>query len=211
MTDTKMETAGMIACGPLLRFNDVELPANVWTGSVMLVLRCHAASMAQNPVLEWRVVEGGESANGDDAEMKMNRVEALVLYEYAGHRFVRYDLRVPQHQDVNQSIAYSIAVNDQEKINQTFHVPAVSTRWRYMFFSCNGFCNDVDRKAYNDVQPLWADVMRKHTDEHAYHAMIGGGDQVYSDDVFYAPAVKKWLDMDGIYCARQSSDQSTQN
>lgn len=193
MSDIKMETAGVVACGPLLRFNDVELPANVWTGSVMLVLRCHAADMA-NPALEWRV-EGGESSNGD---AELNRVEALVLYEYAGHRFVRYDLRVPQLADANLRVAYSIAINDDEKISQLFHVPAISTRWRYMFFSCNGFCNDVDRKAYNDVQPLWADVMRKHTDEHAYHAMIGGGDQVYSDDVFYAPAVKKWLDMDGM-------------
>lgn len=39
---------------------------------------------------------------------------------------------------------------------------------------------------------LWRDVLRQHGKQ-ALHAMVGGGDQIYNDEVFSGPHMQEWL------------------
>lgn len=174
------ETKALI-CGPLLRFRDVNATTSTWTGSVMIVIQ----EQVEPAHLQLFLPEKTSPVS----------VKPLMIFQYKSNKFIRYDLQVPQHESQDSKVEYVLNVAGNE-LRNTFHVPAASHSWRYMFFSCNGFCNEVDRKAYHDVQPMWADVLRYHEKE-PYHAMLGGGDQVYSDNIFEAPSVKKWLDLDG--------------
>ena len=39
---------------------------------------------------------------------------------------------------------------------------------------------------------LWRDVLRQHA-QAPLHAMVGGGDQIYNDEVFSGKHVQEWL------------------
>ncbi|KAI9224124.1 hypothetical protein BC828DRAFT_374212 [Blastocladiella britannica] len=78
----------------------------------------------------------------------------------------------------------------------TFFVPGRDQPYTWMFNSCNGFSSDVTEeviKSLNNIQPLWTDVHREHKAK-PFHLMVGGGDQLYSDDIWRIDAVKPWLE-----------------
>lgn len=46
-----------------------------------------------------------------------------------------------------------------------------------------GWAAGIDQSKWGGVAPLWRDVVRAHEQRHL-HAMVGGGDQVYTDGFF---------------------------
>ena len=44
------------------------------------------------------------------------------------------------------------------------------------------------------IPPMWRDVMYCH-EQRPIHVMIGGGDQLYCDDVWNLPALAQWLQL----------------
>jgi hypothetical protein len=70
--------------------------------------------------------------------------------------------------------------------------PGLHQTWRWGFYSCAGFSNDVpldDQKdKWGGFDYLWRDVLDCHG-RAPLHLMVGGGDQLYSDDVFTTPAM----------------------
>ena len=67
-------------------------------------------------------------------------------------------------------------------------VPAINVVPRMAFFSCNGFSSGRAAQSVVDPDVLWRDLARRHERdsvpgerEGPWHAIIGGGDQVYAD------------------------------
>ncbi|KAJ3338466.1 hypothetical protein HDU93_009482 [Gonapodya sp. JEL0774] len=81
----------------------------------------------------------------------------------------------------------------------TFYVPGKETRVRAAFFTCNGFAATTKHAGEGTGIPtMWSDVIRVHTAE-PFHFLIGGGDQIYNDDIFNFPEqpINRWMNMVG--------------
>lgn len=74
-----------------------------------------------------------------------------------------------------------------------FWVPAAGETMNMMFHSCNGFSLSVKPDAFSGPDPLWRDVLNRHQ-RRPFHAMIGGGDQIYNDAAMRdTQHFKEWL------------------
>ncbi|KAI9172237.1 Metallophosphoesterase domain protein [Paramyrothecium foliicola] len=77
----------------------------------------------------------------------------------------------------------------------SFWVPARGEAMNMMFYSCNGFSSSVKTDEFSGPDPLWRDVLNSHQSR-PFHAMIGGGDQIYNDAVSHeCKLFDKWLDI----------------
>ena len=134
--------------------------------------------------------EGGKEAtsavsNNKLSEMngqrvgKFSEVPGARLYVDAmrGVTFWRFNLEI-ELGDEQAHVAYRI--NNGTPIG--FWVPSRNESMNLMFHSCNGFSMSVDSNRFGGPDPLWRDVLNKHQ-EKPFHAMIGGGDQIYNDKV----------------------------
>ncbi|KAI9175268.1 hypothetical protein H9P43_006629 [Blastocladiella emersonii ATCC 22665] len=193
-TDAPIDTTGP-ACGdayygPYLKFLGTDVATSTARYSVLVVakpdctappaVRVYAATLPATPDLAPRVVDA-----------------PVLLDTFADHRFWRTELAVPMPAGFGGvEIRYAVPGTRSRSGEYAFHVPGQDMQWNWAFTSCNGFSSDVARGVeheYNGIAPLWRDVLRKH-DEVKYHAMLGGGDQVYMDAVWGLPELQQWLD-----------------
>ncbi|KXS12290.1 hypothetical protein M427DRAFT_34849 [Gonapodya prolifera JEL478] len=80
----------------------------------------------------------------------------------------------------------------------SFVVPGLETKMRAAFFSCNGFETTTrDAPEGAGLPTLWTDVLRSHM-KSPFHVLIGGGDQIYNDDVFNSPnqPINEWMNIE---------------
>ncbi|KAH8109595.1 hypothetical protein DFH11DRAFT_1627141 [Phellopilus nigrolimitatus] len=157
-----------ILCGPLLRYTYIDHKTSVWNGSILVVIQGF-----ERPVLSIRPAV-------DEAPSPTE-----LLSEH-GHSFWRFSIAVPlAEEDLEVSYAFKAAGtqsgSEQGKKECTFWIPAKEETMRLLFHSCNGFSLGVKEGTFAGPV-LWKDVLRIHA-EQPLHAMIGGGDQVYSDGV----------------------------
>jgi hypothetical protein len=65
--------------------------------------------------------------------------------------------------------------------------------WHWGFYSCSGFTNDVEMSQqagrWGGANGLWGDVLACHQ-QRPLHLLVGGGDQLYNDDIF---TVRAWV------------------
>lgn len=162
-------------CGPLLRYQNLDLHQNNWIGSVMVVSKPEAHAQPA-PVLTWN---DGRSSQ---------KVTAQAVDGYNQSIFWRFALVIPMDQHATKKISYSINGGP----NYWFFVAGRAESFRWMFYSCNGFSSNVDSVALGGANPLWNDMLAKHT-ENPYHVMIGGGDQLYCDGLLEEKEMKEWL------------------
>ncbi|KAI9028664.1 hypothetical protein DFJ74DRAFT_659621 [Hyaloraphidium curvatum] len=133
-----------------------------------------------------------------------------VLYRNeCGYTAFRFDLEIPQDEVFTTFVRYRVMIENPELYRvrhdeldmYDLHVPAVNQKWHCAFFSCSGF-EHTNREADQGVGTpgLWHDILRVHRGRRAdaneeseepdenvprpFHLLIGGGDQVYNDDVF---------------------------
>lgn len=63
---------------------------------------------------------------------------------------------------------------------------------------CNGFSAGVNPDDFrgpgfqSGYDPVWADLLEKHA-EAPYHALVGGGDQLYCDGIVREPEMQEWV------------------
>lgn len=151
-------------------------------------------------------------ANTDDRPnnarrpMEGQEVRGVRLHVERGCTFWRFNLEIElvAHQ---ARIAYRI--NSSASIG--FWVPAKGQTMNVMFHSCNGFSMSVkcvvvtcgERIAnpfispanFSGPDPLWRDVLNSHQTR-PFHAMLGGGDQVYNDAVMTQTKLfQQWLNI----------------
>ncbi|USO02565.1 MAG: alkaline phosphatase family protein [Alphaproteobacteria bacterium] len=98
------------------------------------------------------------------------------------YEFIRFKLQIIQT-DQQQNIAYTI--NNQE---YTFIVPAAGQNPHILYTSCNRY--DEERWVEtNGFQANWKTIVTQHK-QAPFHINLGGGDQVYADDVLEIPIVR---------------------
>ncbi|KAI1305404.1 hypothetical protein EDD11_004995 [Mortierella claussenii] len=168
-------------CGPLLRYQNMDLQHGYWIGSVMMVSK--ASSYGQPPpVLTW-----------SDGRSAPQHVTAQAVDNFQQSVFWRFALVIPQDPHATKKITYSVNQGPQ----YWFFIAGRSESFRWMFYSCNGFSSTTDAVAIGGANPLWNDVLAKHT-EHPYHVMIGGGDQLYCDSLLSEKEMLEWLSLSAI-------------
>ncbi|KFY47026.1 hypothetical protein V494_00201 [Pseudogymnoascus sp. VKM F-4513 (FW-928)] len=120
-----------------------------------------------------------DSDNQVDGEMagKVATVKGFRLHAERGVTFWRFNIEV-ELTDKQQRIAYKINGGPATG----FWVPAVGQSMNMMFHSCNGFSMSVNSDEFSGPDPMWRDVLNTHQTQ-PFHAMIGGGDQIYNDCV----------------------------
>lgn len=63
---------------------------------------------------------------------------------------------------------------------------------------CNGFSAGVNPDEFrgpgfaSGYDPVWSDLLEKHQEE-PFHALVGGGDQLYCDAVIREPEMQEWV------------------
>ncbi|KAJ3209608.1 hypothetical protein HDU67_006053 [Dinochytrium kinnereticum] len=164
--------------GCLLRFAGIE--GKVWTGSVLILQAINKL------VPQLKLFDGP----------KETAVEGFKIDTYGGYDFIRYDLSVSLG-PAGKKIEYQVAGRDR----QGFYVPAADRESKIAFYSCNGFGGDAKDPEQNwgGIQPMWADLLRRHQED-PFHVQIGGGDQLYADDIWKdVPLLADWLETPDIH------------
>ncbi|KOS20443.1 Uncharacterized protein ESCO_005528 [Escovopsis weberi] len=198
-----------VVCGPLLNYRRTE--QGQWVGSVLVVVRGGGKHVVHQPTLVLQ--RAGEAAllasrattvtNIDDEDDntpddgtllgRVSQIEGQRLYSDPRYTFWVFDIRVPIEAS---EIKYEYALPQMRFSGQhkprlnSFFVPAADESMRIMFHSCNGFSVGTDEKAWSG-QALWNDVLRKHKAV-PFHAMIGGGDQIYNDGIRVNGPLQTW-------------------
>ncbi|KAI9894676.1 MAG: hypothetical protein M1814_002032 [Vezdaea aestivalis] len=117
-------------------------------------------------------------------------IPAIRLHTERDTTFWRFKLEV-ELTDRQTRIAYRI--NNGPPIG--FWIPARGENMNLMFHSCNGFSQSVDPNTFSGPDPMWRDVLNTHQTS-PFHAMIGGGDQIYCDKVSReCPLFEEWLNI----------------
>ena len=110
---------------------------------------------------------------------KYQEIDGIRLYTdpVRGCTFWRFHLEIELGPE-QAHVAYRI--NNGSPVG--FWVPSRNQSMNLMFHSCNGFSMSVDADKFGGPDPLWRDVLNAHQTT-PFHAMIGGGDQIYNDRV----------------------------
>lgn len=104
-------------------------------------------------------------------------VTGFRLHSEHGCTFWRFNVEV-ELREKQQRIAYRI---NRGPCN-AFWVPAAGEAMHIMFHSCNGFSVGADPGNLSGPDPMWRDVLNAHQMS-PFHVMVGGGDQIYNDEV----------------------------
>lgn len=180
--------------GPFLRYAGLEPDATNpdlrwWLGTCLVVTQAPTEQLAL-------VVQDAKGV------LLQSLAPEAVLDAFGPWTCLRFSLRFAVR-DQGQEVHYNITVNGQELRKEgpySFHIAGWSEPVRWGFYSCSGFSMDVTAETreghWKGVGPLWSDVLIRHeTPGGALHIMVGGGDQLYCDDVWQCPALKAFLDM----------------
>jgi hypothetical protein len=109
-------------------------------------------------------------------------------------------LEVPVNPDPSRGMKVRYAINKstgprpeargfEESTGPTdiiFHIAPTGSDMRFAAFSCNGFSEGIDQAPFrgegflSGFDPVWADLLQRH-EERPFHALVGGGDQIYCD------------------------------
>lgn len=215
-TDAAAADGHEIICGPLLNYQ--RTVDGCWHGSVLIVVNGGGLDVQHQPSMHLQkaakkaaaataaeaagtTVEGAAEASvtdpaADAAAKDQNPIQAIQgerLYSDKRNTFWAFHIEVPvEAAEARYEYGFAdmrITSSDKPPIN-AFSVPAAAESMRIMFHSCNGFSVGTDEDAYSGA-PLWNDVMRKH-EAAPFHAMLGGGDQIYNDGIRVQGPLRAW-------------------
>ncbi|KAF9956031.1 hypothetical protein BGZ65_003026, partial [Modicella reniformis] len=175
-------------CGPVLRFQDILVDRRRWIGSALIV----TDKEGEPPRLVIR----------DPTKSRVGYSRPKYIETWYGNHFYRYDIQLTLMAHREKRIEYWFETENGERVAQpqtwNFHIPALDEAFNWAFYSCNGFTSDVvdPETNFHGANPLWDDLLVAH-DQKPFHTMIGGGDQIYNDDVLATPEMVAWLKLDG--------------
>lgn len=119
------------------------------------------------------------------------KVKPILLDEWKGWHFYRFDMALTC-QETEHKVAYCVEDPSVKTPRQhCFYVPPSRGDWHWAYYSCNGFHEPEPAMKYKGVQPLWRDLMSRHQQQ-PLQLGVGGGDQLYNDDLWRVPSLKKW-------------------
>ena len=208
-----------ILCGPLLNYKGMQIvgsKAPIWHGSVLIVAKPGSSSPSlkvqyigvqsqtsrsgfplPNELGDRDNVREGSTPGPPDA-FHASEVSGVKLYSDPVKAFWRFsiDLALQDHEARWQYTLTNIESSGSEPgtlHSRTFFVPSAFRSMRIMFHSCNGFSAGTDEDEWSGPA-LWNDALRIHAQK-PFHAMIGGGDQIYNDGVRVEGPLKAWTDI----------------
>ena len=207
-----------ILCGPLLNYKGMQSAGSelsmIWHGSVLVVakpssarpmlkLKCLGIQSQTSQVsrssflLPSDIDEPGNAYKGlAPGKSEASEISGLMLYSDSAKVFWRFaiHLRLQDHEANWQYVLEDVHSTSRRLgsfPSRTFTVPSSSQSMRIMFYSCNGFSIGTDEWS---GPVLWNDALRIHA-QNPFHAMIGGGDQIYNDGVRVDGPLKAWTDI----------------
>ncbi|CAL1703673.1 unnamed protein product [Somion occarium] len=141
------------------------------------------------------------AANGDHTQLSPTAMTQNVLGEeiwvYCGNggtfTFWRFMIHIPLS---TREMRVTYTVNNGQHLH--FFVPARNQNMRWAAFSCNGFSAGINPDDFrgpgfaSGYDPVWSDLLAKHKEE-PFHALVGGGDQIYCDGVIREPEMQEWV------------------
>ncbi|KAG0047316.1 hypothetical protein BGZ83_007614 [Gryganskiella cystojenkinii] len=181
-----IKPSSQFKCGPVLRFQDTLVDQRRWIGSVLIV------TDRQDPP---RLVIQ------DPTKSQLGYSSPRLLETWEGNHFYRYEIQLTLLQRREKNIKYWFETENGRRVQTpqswNFFVPALDEAFNWAFYSCNGFTSDVEdpETNFHGANPLWDDLLSAH-DQKPFHAMVGGGDQIYNDDVLATPEMVEWLALD---------------
>jgi hypothetical protein len=181
-----IKPSAQFKCGPVLRYQDINVDQRRWIGSALIV-----TDRRDPPRLVIR----------DPTKGQVGYSRARLLDSWEGNHFYRYDIQLTllNHREKNITYWFETEHGHRTDTPQTwnFFVPALDEAHNWAFYSCNGFTSDVEdpETNFHGANPLWDDLLTAH-DAKPFHTMIGGGDQIYNDDVLATPEMVEWLAKD---------------
>ncbi|GBE82620.1 Uncharacterized protein SCP_0410050 [Sparassis crispa] len=198
--------------GPLLRYDTVDVQG-VWRGAALIVTVDASSVYDPNPTLAYswdpdrpvkrKVNTPQSSLPSPEVETQpgprevFKNVDGQEIWVYYGtggtYTFWRFIIEVPLGPSEMQ-VKYR--VNNGQEFE--FYVPGRSQNMRFAAFSCNGFSSGVNPNDfcgpgfYSGYDPVWTDLLSKHAEE-PFHALVGGGDQLYCDGIMREPELQEWV------------------
>ncbi|CAO3565933.1 unnamed protein product [Mortierella alpina] len=179
--------ADQFKCGPVLRYQDIQVDRRRWIGSVLIV--------TENEGLPPRLVVR------DPTKPRVGYSHPRRLESWEGNHFYRYEIQLTLLTHREKRIQYWFETENGERVatpqTWNFHAPALDEAHNWAFYSCNGFTSDVEdpETNFHGANPLWDDLLAAH-DKKPFHTMVGGGDQIYNDDVLATPELAEWLKLE---------------
>ncbi|KAI0373303.1 hypothetical protein BV20DRAFT_938217 [Pilatotrama ljubarskyi] len=139
--------------------------------------------------------ENGEYREGPDPEQRS--VVGQELYVYYGNggtfTFWRFMIEIPL---TSHEMKINYTINNGIELN--FFVPGRNQNMRWAAYSCNGFSSGVNSDDFrgpgfkSGYDPVWMDLLAHHAEE-PFHALVGGGDQLYCDSIIREPELQDWV------------------
>lgn len=180
-----------IICGPLINYRHLSEESSSsprWHGSVLIV----TPPTQSQPDLILKCVGPVKQQDREQSPEQDRRFPGEKLLQDPNKAFFRFLIDLPvQDFEANWQYAFTQSSNAPPKV---FAVPSKQQSMRILFHSCNGFSVGTDEDAWSGPA-LWNDVIRNHN-EKPFHVMIGGGDQIYNDNVRVGDGpLKEWTDI----------------
>ncbi|KAF8927926.1 hypothetical protein BGZ58_010010, partial [Dissophora ornata] len=172
--------------GPILRYQDILVDQRRWKGSALIV-----TERRDPPRL---VIH-------DPTKSQLGYSSPRIVDSWEGNHFYRYDIQLTLLTHREKNIEYWFETEHGRRVQApqkwNFFVPALDEGFNWAFYSCNGFTSDVEdpETNFHGANPLWDDLLAAH-DQKPFHTMVGGGDQIYNDDVLATPEMVEWLSKD---------------
>lgn len=139
-------------------------------------------------VLDMQDVAPAASLSPSHAEPMVTRI-ASIPFESPSYIAWRIDFRI-QQTELAMRYEYAIA-----GIRGAFTVPGRHEKPRLAYGSCNGFSEAKLMKQAPDQHERWRHMSRLHQ-LNAYHLLLLGGDQIYSDAMWKeVPLLAAWLNL----------------
>ncbi len=156
--------------GPLLKFNG-QSDTNKWNVSVLIFYNGNKPQLICT-----------ESSN----IITMKHIG--VMYEYD---IYRANLCIEMENSTHSKrVSYWFTFDVHSKYE--IIVPGIKETPRFFFFTCNGFHSKKDSKHYGGIDKLWKQLNSIHQQNILSHLLIGGGDQIYCDEIWNIPELKNW-------------------
>jgi hypothetical protein len=195
-----------LICGPLLNFKRIsgQNTDQHWHGSVLIVVphafpqtslevKGHGRAVAPNGT----ALSGALPGVHDVRESRFFAGEKL--YEDREKAFWRYLIKLPIL-DLEMRWQYRVPSLFAWTV---FCIPSRFQSMRIMFHSCNGFSVGTNMDEWHGPT-LWHDVLRMHN-RRPFHVMLGGGDQIYNDNVRTEGPLRAWTAMNNPVSRKNSA------
>ncbi|RDB24282.1 hypothetical protein Hypma_008733 [Hypsizygus marmoreus] len=157
----------------------------------------HSTVLPTSPISPPTFTINGSATSPVGANASRESVPGQEIYVYAGHggtfTFWRFLLQIPL---APQEMVITYNINSGQQLE--FFVPGRAQNMRWAAYSCNGFSAGVNPDDFrgpgfkSGYDPVWVDLLEKHA-ETPFHALIGGGDQLYCDSLMREPELQEWV------------------